>query len=1080
MLSMNKILTFSNEDIEFIYATLETDIPSPVEDAELKQDNCDLLHSNSINLYLDNIEAHKKVSQNKYSREAENFYLNLIMDHPLYPDAYNDLAELFANKKDPENSIAYYELYLQIVPFDYAAQVKLVQQRNLLNKLHPDNPPYPNADFKAALDLATQERPKENNYRKWYHIKIRKQLAPMHLPVTAPIMDATLGDNVDYTDPALSNGAVIYANRSNKATKAGNNFLAYFYNHKAIHRFKDDFLSITQRAYYLHIDVNDSLQALNELEKCIAKYNDALTYFWRHQIHLDLGENEKAKADLISFLTIGAKSDFDIIKQNAHRRILSILYDEAYTEYPYTLTNISGKETAQMTEKIAAAIKAIEAKRYQGNYLQEIESLTILLREEPTNEKYYAQRAFFYINKGEYDKANLNYSLALLFTKEITTHELYLGRLVVNLTIGNLPRARYDLNNAVYLYNDPNDRRPVLKLIEEVGKKCIAVTTLHLENGNFELAEIVSEIGLEKWQCTELIINYAIACGLQEKFETAFKILNNLRNHHSLDKIALATVERHIKYFSNAGMNAAVPEKNFEECKSSDDKYRRKRNKSRPVVFNQNPPKKASASTSHIQVLLKDSAKVKTEWDELIQEQEKKAQEDREDKERQRKTKEKMRAKTRKAKLRETRKNNSTHLEAQEEPLHCDEIDLDVNSLTSVTAPTKPKDEQILLELLDCEKAVFNLFAACKLQHPDQKFKSYIVGGWVYDRVREHLFKIAPMVKQSDIDTVTECPLDTLQAQLPTFRVVPQVRGLLQGIVFGYPVDIIHRPDLSSLSRDVRNRDFTCFYMDEEGRVTDPTGFGLIYMQQNLLRSIAPVSEVFKKDPLIILRAVCYSTKRNLKMADFRKQIKIDKSLLVPRIGDKENDTLLHPHRFNVLIKKNFSQQLALINYDLMSELGLIEILFPHIYVYLQQERDWMRAQMQMTDCVEWPKLEIIYANMIISAVMPQVDEKLNAFVKARLKETSRIFEGKLFLNAEGIAAIKTQTEAKLIEYFTANIIKQSLLFSDMIKLPLFVNKAVEQWKLFKTIKKPSSTKVTEAAKDTPEDNPELRARLSR
>ncbi len=1079
MLSTNKII--SDVELHLLFAALDIESHKLAEEAaELKHTNADLLHGYKIIGYLDTLAAHKKDTEDNYSRASENFYLQLIHDYPLYPDAYQDLAELFAKNKDPENAISYYELYLKIVPFDLVAKVKLAQQCMQLNKLHPDNPPYPNADFAAALTLATQEKAKENNFRKWYHIMLRKQLAPLDLPITAPVMDSSLDDKIlDYADPELSNGAVIFAHRSNMATRQGLHFLAYFYNHKAVHVFEDDFLSLTLRAFGLHDTCNESTQALVELDKCIDKYKHSLSYLRRHLIYLDLEEAVKAKADLIMFLNIGAKCDFDTIKEY-RRDILRMLNEDPYIEYPHKPSQLSAQQATKMTAKIASSLKSIEAKSYQGNYLNEIEILNTLIKDQPTYEDYYAQRAIFNLHIADYDQAKLDYSLAILFAQDITSHELYFGRMVVYLTLGDMMRARYDFNNAIYIYNNPDDRSSVIKLVQTLGEKCITLTTLHLENGNFALAEKVSLMGLEKWQCTELYIKHAIACGLQEKYDTALHFLNGLSGHKSIAKISQATINKYIKYFTMAKTQAlllAVPQ---EECKTSDDKTRRKRHKPPPLVYKSHPTKKSYVSTTHIHVLLKNAAEDKAETDEYIQEEAKQARAEREEKERQRKMREKTRVKVRKAKLRENRKNPAAQPEQEAtSSSSCAESDLEESKKMLSAASAKPPSDEIILELRDCEKALFKLFDGCKQQHPEQKFKTYIVGGWVYDRVREHLFNIAPSTKQSDLDTVTDFPMATLQAELPSFIVVPQVRGLLQGRVFGYQVDLIQRQDLSSLSRDVMSRDFSCFYLDENGRVSDPTGFGLMYMKQNILKSIAPVSEVFKKDPLIMLRAIRASTKRNLKMTDLRKQIKIDKHLLVPRIGTAELDSLFHPHRFNVLIKKNFSQQLAFKNYQIMDELGLIEILFPHIYPQLHRERDWIVSQMQLTDCVEWPRLELIYANMIVCAVMPQVEAKLDDIVKARLKETNRIFGSAYTLNADGIATIRKQTEAKLIDTFATTVIQLSLLFSDLPKLPTYLASAVEQWKVYQSIKKLcGTTKVTAAANDAPEDKPELRAKL--
>jgi hypothetical protein len=129
-----------------------------------------------------------------------------------------------------------------------------------------------------------------------------------------------------------------------------------------------------------------------------------------------------------------------------------------------------------------------------------------------------------------------------------------------------------------------------------------------------------------------------------------------------------------------------------------------------------------------------------------------------------------------------------------------------------------------------------------------------------------------------------------------------------------------------------------------------------------------------------------------------------------------------------------------------------------------------MRSQMLTTDRIEWPKLEIIYSNMIACAVMSQVEEQLDNCVNVRLWEANIILNGMLCLNAAGIAAIKLDTELKLIEHFTNSIIKKSLLFSNLEKLPLFIQKSISEWKHFKYMKIKSAAKNAEPASEPTQD----------
>ena len=289
------------------------------------------------------------------------------------------------------------------------------------------------------------------------------------------------------------------------------------------------------------------------------------------------------------------------------------------------------------------------------------------------------------------------------------------------------------------------------------------------------------------------------------------------------------------------------------------------------------------------------------------------------------------------------------------------------------------------VELLDVEKLIFSLLQAAREQASTTDAKIYITGGWALHRARQHYCNINLPSYMSDIDVVTDLPYAAIEKYCPMLTRINQVNGLFKGKIGDIHIDVVWRVSLKILSRDALSRDFLPIYIDENGKILDPTGFVVAQLQEGILKSACPVSEVFKRDPLTILRAIYISSKLGLFMTDLKKQIRKDKILLVPSL---EQD-LLHPYRFNNLIRKIFSQKFALQNYDLLGDrkLGLLAILFPDINSALEENSDWMREQMKKSDNFMWPKLEIIYTNMITCAVMRAV----NKLLPEELNKRSRI-----------------------------------------------------------------------------------------
>ena len=277
-------------------------------------------------------------------------------------------------------------------------------------------------------------------------------------------------------------------------------------------------------------------------------------------------------------------------------------------------------------------------------------------------------------------------------------------------------------------------------------------------------------------------------------------------------------------------------------------------------------------------------------------------------------------------------------------------------------------DNTFMVNLTPFEMSVFAILDEL-VGTAGHNYKTYIVGGWAYDKIREIDQNIPPCLF-NDIDLVTEIPPEILRRYsamlLGVFYEVSEVKNLFTSKFLNVKVDVVHVPDLSDLSLDVENRDFMTFYVDKTGRVSDPTTHALSNLRLGLLYGAKPPEQLFKEDPLVILRAIYVSTKRNLNYENLKSTMTIDRQMMVSRVDDKH----LHPRRVNLRLAKLFSQGFAAINFDRLLEIGVFETLLPSIEKDMRGGYEWLQQQMIMTAQVPWPKFSIIYANFMAVAVV--------------------------------------------------------------------------------------------------------------
>jgi hypothetical protein len=288
-----------------------------------------------------------------------------------------------------------------------------------------------------------------------------------------------------------------------------------------------------------------------------------------------------------------------------------------------------------------------------------------------------------------------------------------------------------------------------------------------------------------------------------------------------------------------------------------------------------------------------------------------------------------------------------------------------VNLVESVK--TENNENCFRVQLNPFETMVFELINML-VSNKDHGFKTFIVGGWAYDKVRERDQGIPPCL-YNDIDLVTEIPPYILSG---IFKKVPEVKGLFCGTLQGIKIDVVYVRDLSNLLDDANKRDFMLFYIDKEGRVYDPTNHSLAYLRLGLLYGPKLPEVMFKEDPLVILRAIYEGTKRNLNYDDLKRLMVADCTALIPRTENLngEPETIVNPRRMNLRITKLFSQHFAGVNFGIMAELGLLQVLFPNIFLGILGALDWVQPQMANAAVVSEPSLTLIYATLIAPSII--------------------------------------------------------------------------------------------------------------
>ena len=860
--------------------------------------------------------------------------------------------------------------------------MKLELQLAALNKMQPDNKTVSNTTSELLKKIRSKKT-EEILFRPWYHSRLQLGLQKQKIEADC------LSDKTDYQDITLTNGAAVDAFLGAEAQKQEYLELANFYYLKALLKYPHDFISLTQYIYnsaYTGADMESVIQRLGEV---INTYQHLYAYFARYCLYHSMGRAKEARADLQYFLS---RTDcVDLLKIGKQRKAIVNILENA-TVYPdpghdddTSLRNdFTPEEKIQsdiLMPKLNLTIKNIRNGLYRGDLKVVLAKITTVIHHFPHVANIYVARAYVLENLRDYDEAILNYTLAIWHGKEETHVTAFYLRAQAHLTLGRVQEARTDFKSLIAkqeAYNSLDWRPLVEKSKKEFSGSCLDLGIEYAQKKNLETAIAIFELGIEILPMINLYLECAAA---MEKLGRSYAEINYfLEKDLDLIIVEMSILNNkflsHSDYYKQKLLDELALEKGFgssssEPCKSLAEESEEilKPKKIRPPLKSVTPKiKKDKSSTQLISAnLALEKAKEPDKQSLLIFQQEEAEREKQEKFTADENKRLKQRAKEKeKKKRRKTRLSIFTNVATPDEDDSSPE-ESKSPQLTIVSALNIP-EEKIKVVLTELEQKIFATLNALIPAGDTRKYKTYLYGGSAYDKIRKQLLGI-PCCAISDSDMVTEIPPQYLSQRLTP---IPEVPGLFNLTIDKLRIDVSHVPDLSCLAREVLKLDFLTFYIDADGNVTDATGYGLHYMRQKQLRGALPPAEIFKTDPLIILRALYTSTKRDLKIpSSLKKQIRADGHLLVPTENNAEGQPhrYLHPRRVNIRLGRLLSQNMATTNFDLLKQYGLLEVLFPSITAEIQNDLPWIETQVAKSGARLWPKISIIYSIFIASAV---------------------------------------------------------------------------------------------------------------
>ena len=244
-----------------------------------------------------------------------------------------------------------------------------------------------------------------------------------------------------------------------------------------------------------------------------------------------------------------------------------------------------------------------------------------------------------------------------------------------------------------------------------------------------------------------------------------------------------------------------------------------------------------------------------------------------------------------------------------------------------------------------------------------------------------------------DIDIVTDAKLEDIErAFLHKGINKENYKKFLVSLKKYYHVDISYSRFLEQkgLENDAAHRDFTigAIYLDESGKLIDPTLRGLLDFTNRQINTIKPALASFTEDPIRILRAIYFSNKLEFKLS----QEIID--AIQPCVHLLKNN----PGHANALILKLLSQEpdMAIKNFKSLVEYGIFDALFPEIIIKAEKLYSIVQTESQR---LPKPHLSSFYDNLLLSS---DVSEDKDGGYSKQINENTFLYFNYFYTQIKG------------------------------------------------------------------------------
>jgi tetratricopeptide (TPR) repeat protein len=952
--------------------------------------------------YLKMLDWAKELIQKNNLELAITILEDLIQKHPFYPDSYTVLGDLYARQKQIDLAVKLYQSVIQLCPFDHYSAYKMALHQN------------PKQDVTELQKNIKEMKEAEDDHRLWYHQKLHNKLCALQIDVGTGLNISS--PDWDYKDISLSNGAVVDAFLAERAKEHGKFEVANYYFERAILKFEHDFISLTSRAADYHR--TDTDKAIAELTKYIEKYHYPLGYYARFNVYYGLDNNEMAQADLVNFFTNAEVEDMEIVEEHREMLISFLEGVDLFVEniedgadaddqslksiikkmnLEIGIKNVSILDTTKSSissslqshflpvsfPKISQTLDSLRKGTYKKDITDIVSEVTEAIHQNPLKADLYATRGMIYESK-DFIQARLDYSIALWLADEKNKPVYYYMRGVNFLKSGEHISAQENLNRALTLTTAENEKIRASRrktLINNFATECLAKGNVHLGFEEYSTAETIFKLGIERNPSLDLYLKCTSAMEAQNKdYSEIIEFLTEAPKKITLTGNPLQMFNSQLQYLRKKLLGSKFPESKVDATGTQEPPKKKKAPRRKLTTMMPSSTRRRS-SHNHISTLLKyeiDTSEISVDLENIVfdgrDEEEKKIS--KAESEARKKLNKKLREKEKRHELLQQRKSKQKSIcvstdEGDTSESQSPEFS-SVHSPSSTSISSRELSDAMTVTFTDVEKKVFDFLKSLVPADKASEYKIYLVGGSAYDKAREAQMGIAPCIA-NDIDIVTSIPPEILGNVMSA---IPEVNNLFCLKMGNAKIDIYHQPDLCRLAKDARTRDFLTLYIDPEGNILDPTGFGISSMRAGKLYCVKAPTEIFKQDPLIILRAIYTSTKRKLDLGGFKKNIATDKELLIPTLTTNgETKSLLHPRRINLYFTKLFSQHMASENLIILKKLNLYETLFPGVHKEMMAEFEWIKSQIANTNSCTWPKVATIYAIFIASAIAQRVPE---------------------------------------------------------------------------------------------------------